>query len=56
LDWPSDEESLDYVIAHQVLRWLNGEELVRDLVARYERSPLKAWLDDPSTAELVTRV
>lgn len=47
----SDRRSLP----HQVLRWIRGEEYAHELLRLHERSPLKRWLDDVSTAERVER-
>jgi hypothetical protein len=38
---------------HQALRWIRGEEYTHEFLRDQERSPLKAWLDDVSAAELV---
>lgn len=55
LDWPPPVavESRPGV-PHQVLRWVRGEEYLHELLAEHERSPLKAWLDDPESATSVT--
>ncbi len=55
LDWPeepSDEERSS--LPHQVLRWIKADDYMHDFVARFERSPLKAWLDDVRAAESVS--
>lgn len=55
LDWPSDlDEDETRSLPHQVLRWIRGEEYLFDVYKRHERSPLKAWLDDPTTATIVS--
>lgn len=57
LDWPgqlTDEERRSVPL--QTLRYLNSEEYVHQLLKDNERSPLKSWLNDPSTAELVSTV
>ncbi len=40
-------------VPHQALRWIHGEEYPYEIMAEGEESPLKAWLEDPSTAMLV---
>lgn len=34
-------------VPHQVLRWIRGEDYLHELLAKYEKSPLKEWLDQP---------
>jgi hypothetical protein len=36
----------------QILRWLRGEEPVLAYLGQYERSALKAWLEDPESIPL----
>jgi hypothetical protein len=51
LDWPGDISDNDRAaLPHQVLRWIKGDEYVFELLKTYERSPLKAWLDDATSA------
>lgn len=53
LEWPAPPtEAEERAIKFQVLRWIHREESVWGLTEPFERSPLKQWLDDPSTAEL----
>lgn len=52
--WPPALDDKDrQALPFQVLRWLHREEQFYDLIEANERSPLKRWLDDPSTAEPV---
>lgn len=53
-DWPArmDEATLRGM-PMQLLRWLNREDMLYDLLAGNDESPLKAWLNDPCSAELV---
>lgn len=52
--WAGPVSEYDRVrIPMQILRWLNKEEMLYELFEAYDRSPIKAWLDDPRTAELV---
>ena len=54
LDWPPALEEKEWVsVPFQVLRWIHREEAFFDLLNAHEKSPLKRWLDDPSTAEPV---
>lgn len=57
LEWP-DEPSVEEIrgIPHQVLRWLRGEEYLHEEFRRHASSPLKAWLDDVSTATIVSAI
>ncbi|HEY3781773.1 MAG TPA: hypothetical protein VGL56_11865 [Fimbriimonadaceae bacterium] len=55
LDWPGSiglEERRS--IPHQLLRWIREEEYLHDIFREFERSPLKSWLDDVSTAIVVS--
>jgi len=55
LDWPGPiglEERRS--IPHQLLRWIREEEYLHDVFREYERSPLKSWMDDVSTAIVVS--
>lgn len=57
LDWPPEPSPEERAaLPHQVLRWIKGDEYPHDLMRFYERSPLKAWLDDRSGALLVSEV
>jgi hypothetical protein len=40
-------------LPHQILRYINGEEYLHEFLRQWDHAPLRAWLDDPSTAELV---
>jgi hypothetical protein len=52
-DWPLPPESeKPYVVALQVLRWLNGEEYPFEVFNEQEKSPVKQWLDDPCSLPL----
>ncbi len=54
LDWPGAMPIEDRpAVPHQVLRWTRGELGVRELLRKYEESPLKTWLDDPTSATVV---
>ncbi|AIE86197.1 hypothetical protein OP10G_2829 [Fimbriimonas ginsengisoli Gsoil 348] len=54
LDWPGPLEANDrQTLPFQILRWLKKEEPVTDLISVYDQSPLKAWLDDPRSAEVI---
>lgn len=53
-DWPpalSEAERSAYPL--QVLRWCRGDEYPFEVLKANERSPLKAWLEDPSSLPLV---
>jgi hypothetical protein len=50
LDWPPVLPSEEpYAVPFQILRWLNGEEYPYEVFREQEHSPLKQWLDDPSS-------
>jgi hypothetical protein len=54
VSWPDDlpnDERTFYPL--QLLRWLNEEEHLHDLLKQCSKSPLKAWLDNPTTADYV---
>lgn len=53
LDWPVVKGDEIQWMPHQILRWIRGEEPIYDILAEHDKSPLKAWLDDPNSAELV---
>ncbi|MCW5942282.1 MAG: hypothetical protein KIS66_08615 [Fimbriimonadaceae bacterium] len=38
---------------HQILRWLRTDEYVQPFLRQHAGSPLKRWIDDPSSADLV---
>ncbi len=47
LDWPPNLSEDDRRAApHQILRWIKGDEYLHSLLPRFERSPLKSWLDE----------
>lgn len=49
-DWPPEpSETERRAWPHQILRWIKGEEHPYAWLAEHERSPIKSWLDDPST-------
>ncbi len=55
LEWPSHLDADETrSLPHQVLRWIRGEEYLYEILREHERSPLKAWLDDPTTATIVS--
>lgn len=56
LDWlgPLSEEER-VAVPHQTLRWIHGEDYPFDIMAECEKGPLKAWLEDPASASLVSR-
>lgn len=54
IGWPPSVDEKDHrVVPFQILRWLNKEEAFYSLIDAHDKSPLKRWLDDPSTAEPV---
>lgn len=54
LEWgPPLTEAERVAVPHQSLRWIHGEDYPFEIMAECEQSPLKAWLEDPSTAQLV---
>jgi hypothetical protein len=54
LDWPAPvPEEQRFALPLQILRWLNKEESIFELINANDHSPLKAWLDDPRSAEIV---
>lgn len=53
LDWPVVKGDEVQWMPHQILRWIRGEEPIYEILAEHDKSPLKAWLDDPNSAELV---
>jgi hypothetical protein len=51
MDWPPHlSEGEKRAVPHQILRYLNGEEYVYDVIKEHAASPLKAWLEDPTFA------
>jgi len=51
--WPGPQDKNRFRMPMQILRWLNKEDMLYELLSKNENSPLKAWLDDPHSAELV---
>jgi hypothetical protein len=57
LNWLGEPTASDRAaLPHQVLRWIRGEDYTHELLREHERSPLKSWLDDVSTAQATTVV
>lgn len=55
-DWPKEPTYAErFSIPHQALRWIRGEEYTHEFLNEQERSPLKAWLDNASSLELVSQ-
>jgi hypothetical protein len=51
LKWPEEPTLAERVaLPHQVLRWIKGEEMPHVLLKDADRTPLKAWLDDVTSA------
>lgn len=49
LEWPiSMEGKVESVRPLQVLRWINGEEFLHEILKQNEKSPIAKWLDDPT--------
>jgi hypothetical protein len=49
MDWPAPlTHAEETAVPHQILRYLNGEEYLHQLLKEHQASPLKAWLDDPT--------
>lgn len=46
---PEPDLSKRGVLAHQILRWIRGEEYPHEFLRENERSPIRAWLDNPHT-------
>lgn len=47
IDWPEAWiEDHDGRLAHQVLRWVRGDEPVFELILAHKRSPFLRWLDE----------
>jgi hypothetical protein len=56
LAWPPKPSmELRAAFPLQALRWINEEEDPFAVIQAYESSPFKQWLNDPYTAELVSR-
>ena len=54
LDWPPEPSpSVRAATPHQILRFLNGEEYPYAILSAAAESPLKAWLEDASSAPIV---
>lgn len=46
LDWPRELTDDEMALApHQVLRWIRGDEPVKELLSEYEKTPLREWLE-----------
>lgn len=57
LNWPPEpDEEYRRAMPHQVLRWVRREDSIGPYLDLYERSPLKQWLEDPSSLPVVNRV
>lgn len=53
-DWPAEPTSAErFSFPHQALRWIKGEEYTHEFLREHERSPLKRWLDDTKSLQLV---
>ena len=54
MDWPGEptDEELRW-LPHQILSWIKSEEQIYKFLEEQEESPLKLWLNDPNSAELV---
>jgi hypothetical protein len=49
MDWPPELSFGEEVaVPHQILRYLNQEEYLFEILKQYQSSPLKAWLNDPT--------
>lgn len=56
MDWPAPlSEAERTTMPFQLLRWINSEEYPVELLQACDKSPLKAWLENPTTAEYVQR-
>jgi hypothetical protein len=52
--WPADITDQERAaFPFQLLRWLNEEEYPHELLRQCEKSPLKAWMDNPTTAQFI---
>lgn len=47
---PEEKQALPY----QIMRWIRGEDMLYEFLAAHDRSPIKAWLDDATTAQRVS--
>lgn len=53
-NWPPEPTaSQRQALPHQALRWIRGEDYTHDLLRENEQSPLKRWLNDPTSVEHV---
>lgn len=53
-EWPEEpSEAQSQAVPHEALRYINGEEPLWQFLQPYERTPIRAWLDDPMSAEFV---
>ena len=51
MDWPPElTEGQKRAVPHEILRYLNGEDYVYNVIKEHAGSPLKAWLEDPTFA------
>lgn len=56
LDWPAPpDETYRRAMPHQVLRWIRKEESIASYLLQFERSPVKLWLEDPSSLPMISR-
>ncbi|HLK14568.1 MAG TPA: hypothetical protein VKT78_07160 [Fimbriimonadaceae bacterium] len=54
LEWPPEPTAAEAASTpHQILRFLNGEEYPHELLNLATDSPVRAWLEDPSSAPAV---
>lgn len=54
LSWPPPmSEATERAMPMQVIRWLRKEDMLYELFSTTDHSPLQAWLNDPTSAELV---
>lgn len=55
--WPPEiAEAARPAVPHQILRFIRGEEFLWEMLAEVDRSPLKAWLDDPLSLPVLPAV
>jgi hypothetical protein len=55
VDWLEEPTARErQALPHQALRWIRGEDYTHEILRDFERSPLKAWLDDVNSAERVS--
>ena len=56
LNWPEvQDDEYRRAMPHQVLRWVRKEDSIHAYLSEFERSPLKLWLEDPSTVPMISR-